>query len=100
MSPSDLLFAPNPPVHCLWSICAWDTDQLFVQTCSLLFVPNPLIRCLIQTQWFLVGQTFWFMVLPRLFQPSGPFTCIFSQTSPDFPVLAVANTWLLCRPTE
>ena len=27
------------------------------------------------------------------FFPSGPFTCIFSKTSPDFfPVLAVANT--------
>ena len=27
------------------------------------------------------------------FYPSGPFTCIFSKTSPDFfPVLAVANT--------
>ena len=27
------------------------------------------------------------------FYPSGPFTCIFSKTSPQvFPVLAVANT--------
>ena len=27
------------------------------------------------------------------FYPSGPFTCIFSKTSPDFfPVLALANT--------
>ena len=27
------------------------------------------------------------------FYPSGPFSCIFSKTSPDFfPVLAVANT--------
>ena len=35
------------------------------------------------------------------FYTSGPFTCIFSKTSPEFfPVLAVANTWLLCRPAE
>ena len=26
------------------------------------------------------------------FYPSDPFTCIFSKTSPVFPVLAVANT--------
>ena len=26
------------------------------------------------------------------FYPSGLFTCIFSKTSPDFPVLAAANT--------
>ena len=33
--------------------------------------------------------------------PSGPFTCFYSKTSPDFsPVLAVANTWFLCRPAE
>ena len=33
------------------------------------------------------------------FYTSGPFTCIFSKTSPDiFPVLAVANTWFLCTP--
>ena len=34
--------------------------------------------------------------------PSGLFTCIFSKTSPIcfFPVLAVANTWFLCRPAE
>ena len=34
------------------------------------------------------------------FYPSGPFTCIFSKTSPEFPVLAVANTWFLCRPGD
>ena len=34
------------------------------------------------------------------FYPSGPFTCIFSQTSPDFPVLAVPDKWFLCRPAE
>ena len=34
------------------------------------------------------------------FYLSGPFTCIFSKTSPDFLVLAMANTWFLCRPTE
>ena len=35
------------------------------------------------------------------FYPSGPVTCIFSKTSPEiFPVLAVANTWFLCRPAE
>ena len=35
------------------------------------------------------------------FYTSGPFTCIFSKTSPEiFPVLAVANTWFLCRPAE
>ena len=28
------------------------------------------------------------------FNPFGPFTCIFSKTSLDFPVLAVTNTWL------
>ena len=39
--------------------------------------------------------------LPCLFYPSGPFTCIFSKTYPKFfPVLAVANTWFLCRPAE
>ena len=35
------------------------------------------------------------------FYTSGPFTCIFSKTSPEiFPVLGVANTWFLCRPAE
>ena len=35
------------------------------------------------------------------FYTSRPFTCIFSKTSPKiFPVLAVANTWFLCRPAE
>ena len=34
------------------------------------------------------------------FYPSGPFTCIFPKPLPIFPVLAVANTWFLCRPTE
>ena len=35
------------------------------------------------------------------FYTSGPFTCIFSKTSPEiFPVLAVANTWFLCKPAE
>ena len=29
--------------------------------------------------------------------PSSPFTCIFSKPLPIFPVLAVANTWFLCR---
>ena len=32
--------------------------------------------------------------------PSGPFTCIFSKPLPISPVLAVANTWFLCRPAE
>ena len=32
------------------------------------------------------------------FYPSGPFTCIFSKTSPDFfHLLAVTNTWFLCH---
>ena len=34
------------------------------------------------------------------FYPSGPFTCIFPKPLPIFPVLAVANTWFLCRPAE
>ena len=35
------------------------------------------------------------------FYTSGPFTCNFSKTSlKSFPVLAVANTWFLCRPAE
>ena len=34
------------------------------------------------------------------FYPSDPFTCIFFKPLPIFPVLAVANTWFLCRPTE
>ena len=35
------------------------------------------------------------------FYTSGPFTCIFFQNlSRFFPVLAVANTWFLCRPAE
>ena len=34
------------------------------------------------------------------FYPSGPFTCIFSKPLPTFPVLAVANTWFLCRLAE
>ena len=34
------------------------------------------------------------------FYPPGPFTCIFSKPLPIFPVLAVANTWFLCRPAE
>ena len=34
------------------------------------------------------------------FYPSGPFICIFPKSLPIFPVLAVANTWFLCRPAE
>ena len=36
------------------------------------------------------------------FYTSGPFTCIFfgAKPLPIFPVLAVANTWFLCRPAE
>ena len=34
------------------------------------------------------------------FYPSGPFTCIFPKTFQISPVLAVANTWFLCRPTK
>ena len=34
------------------------------------------------------------------FYHSGPFTCIFPKPLPIFPVLAVANTWFLCRPAE
>ena len=35
------------------------------------------------------------------FYTFGPFTCIFFQNlSQFFPVLAVAKTWFLCRPTE
>ena len=34
------------------------------------------------------------------FYPSGPFICIFSKPLPISPVLAVANTWFLCRPAE
>ena len=35
------------------------------------------------------------------FYTFGPFTCIFFQNlSHFFPVLAVANTWFLCRPAE
>ena len=30
----------------------------------------------------------------------SPFTCIFSKPLPICPVLAVANTWFLCRPPE
>ena len=34
------------------------------------------------------------------FYPPGPFTCICSNLSRFFPVLAVANTWFLCLPAE
>ena len=35
------------------------------------------------------------------FYPSGPFTCIFPpKPLPISPVLAIANTWFLCRPAE
>ena len=34
------------------------------------------------------------------FYPSGPFICIFPKPLPISPVLAVANTWFLCRPAE
>ena len=34
------------------------------------------------------------------FYPSGPFTCIFSKPLLISPVLAVANSWFLCRPAE
>ena len=38
--------------------------------------------------------------LPCLFLTSGPFTCIFlfPKPLPIFPLLAVANTWFLCKP--
>ena len=34
------------------------------------------------------------------FYPSGPFICIFPKPLPISRVLAVANTWFLCRPAE
>ena len=34
------------------------------------------------------------------FYPSSPFTCILSKSLPISPLLAVANTWFLCRPKE
>ena len=34
------------------------------------------------------------------FYPPGPFICIFSKPFLISPVLAVANTWFLCRPAE
>ena len=34
------------------------------------------------------------------FYPAGPFFCIFSKPLPISPMLAVANTWFLCRPAE
>ena len=34
------------------------------------------------------------------FYTSSPFTCICSKPLPISPVLAVANTWFLCRPAE
>ena len=34
------------------------------------------------------------------FYPSGPFICIFPKPLPISPVLAVTNTWFLCRPAE
>ena len=34
------------------------------------------------------------------FYHSGPFTYIFSKPLPIFPVLAVSNTWVLCRPAK
>ena len=38
--------------------------------------------------------------LPCLLLPSGPFTYIFPKPLPIFHVLAVANTWFLCRPAD
>ena len=34
------------------------------------------------------------------FYHSSPFTCIFPKPLPISPLLAVANTWFLCRPAE
>ena len=34
------------------------------------------------------------------FYHSGPFICIFPKPLPTFPVLALANTWFLCRPAK
>ena len=34
------------------------------------------------------------------FYPPSPFTCIFFQNLLISPVMAVANTWFLCRPAE
>ena len=34
------------------------------------------------------------------FYPSSPFTSIFPKLLPILLVLAVANTWFLCRPAE
>ena len=34
------------------------------------------------------------------YYPPGPFTCIFPKSLLISPVMAVANTWFLCRPAE
>ena len=68
-----------------------------VRTQNLNFLPlKPRVGQYIAIHATLTARDFFL----AYFYPSGPFTCIFSKTSPDFPVLAVANTWFLFRPAE
>ena len=69
-----------------------------VRTQSLNVLPlKPGVGQYIAIQATLTARDFFL----AYFYPSGPFTCIFFQNlSRFFPVLAVANTWFLCRPAE
>ena len=69
-----------------------------VRTQSLNVLPfKPGVGQFIATHATLTARDFFL----AYFYASGPFTCIFSKTFTEiFPVLAVANTWFLCRPAE
>ena len=68
-----------------------------VRTQSLNVLPlKPGIGQYIAIHATLTARDFFF----AYFYPSGPFTCIFPKPLPISPVLAVVNTWFLCRPAE
>ena len=68
-----------------------------VRTQSLNVLPlKPGVRQYIATHATLTARVFFL----AYFYPSGQFTSIFPKPLPISPVLAVASTWFLCRPTE
>ena len=73
------------------------TDFGLVRTQSLNALPlKPGVGQYIAIHATLTARNFFL----AYFYPSGPFTCIFTKPLPISSVLAVANTWFLCRPAE
>ena len=80
-----------------WGAADAEIKSHLVRTQSLNVLPSKLgVGQYIAMHATLTARDFFL----AYFHPSGPFTCIFPKPLPIYLVLAVANTWFLCRPAE